>query len=472
MSADNVNTSVNTEEICIKDLLQKKNFSVPCFQRNYQWTLKNIKELWSDLLHVKEKVANDKNFTYRLGSIILYQEKESSFEIVDGQQRIVTLYLLLKVIEDRLSNEEKNSSFDLIKTVWDNDKIGDSRNNITINYKYFEQCIKQPSNWLLDLLNKNIKVIVFTVYDLDIAFQLFDSQNSRGKDLSPHDLLKPYHLREMSLDPIENMYSKEISEKWDSLSSLSEKNAILNLHNFFNDYFFRIYLWSHLLDLRDFTKDDIYIYKGVSSVTSNDYAYKKKLKAAGVNFQLTDHCLSGRMFFEKIFYYHKMLSYLVLNKNNKWLINNESIKGFINNSSFTKVKNLYFVTLLLYFDKFSKLQDESVNAIFFWIALLRIKKESLHNSHIDEYVKKRNGLFQIILDAYNHLDIENCSPEIKSQIKKEEDNITSRLEGKGKNDSKEMCWKLRKALINITVDGDFNWPNQDEDEDNVQSDKQ
>ncbi len=61
-------------------LLTRYNFKIPCFQRHYQWTIKNVKELWLDILHVKEKVENlDEYFSYRLGSIILYQKTNKDF---------------------------------------------------------------------------------------------------------------------------------------------------------------------------------------------------------------------------------------------------------------------------------------------------------------------------------------------------------------------------------------------------------
>ena len=462
--SDNTNCNIITTEECILSLLNK-DFTIPRYQRHYQWTIKNVKELWSDILHIKDKADKENNFTYRLGTIILYKkvQENESFEIVDGQQRIITLYLLFSVL-----CKENNKNYQpiiykackLIGKVWSDDKLGDSRKNISENYKHFEQCknvyLKEGADWLLELLENNIKVIVFEVSnDLDTAFQLFDSHNSRGKDLSPHDLLKAYHLREMSLDPLEKEYSKEISEKWDRLSSLSEKNGIINLHDFFNDYLFRIYLWAHRLDSRDFTKNDINIYKGASAVTSNEYAYIKKLKCAGLNYQLTDHCLSGRLFFEKVFYYHKMLTFLLLNECNNWLINNENLKGYIDWDTFKKVKNLYYVTLLLYFDKFSNLQCESVNAIFDWIAFLRIRDPLLRITHIDTYVNDREGLFQIILDANCHIDIANCSPEIKSKIKSEIKKIKDRAKNRKEN---EHCWKLRQELIILTVDNKYNWP--------------
>jgi hypothetical protein len=45
--------------------------------------------------------------------------------------------------------------------------------------------------------------VIINVDKVEEAFQLFDSQNTRGKELDPHDLLKAYHLREMKRYPYE-----------------------------------------------------------------------------------------------------------------------------------------------------------------------------------------------------------------------------------------------------------------------------
>ena len=50
------------------------------------------------------------------------------------------------------------------------------------------------------------------------AFQFFDSQNARGKDLEPHDLLKAFHLREMNNFSTEEERKKAV-EKWESMDT-------------------------------------------------------------------------------------------------------------------------------------------------------------------------------------------------------------------------------------------------------------
>lgn len=46
-------------------------------------------------------------------------------------------------------------------------------------------------------------MVVFVLADLSEAFQFFDSQNARGRDLDPHDLLKAFHLREFASHEVE-----------------------------------------------------------------------------------------------------------------------------------------------------------------------------------------------------------------------------------------------------------------------------
>ena len=58
-----------------------------------------------------------------------------------------------------------------------------------------------------------LEVVVICVNRVSEAFQLFDSQNTRGKNLDPHDLLKAYHLREMKDYPYEMEHAVK---KWES----------------------------------------------------------------------------------------------------------------------------------------------------------------------------------------------------------------------------------------------------------------
>lgn len=70
------------------------NLVIPNYQRPYKWTAKNAIQLLDDIIDAK----NENKETYRVGTLILHQEGESTYNIVDGQQRTITFSLLLKAL--------------------------------------------------------------------------------------------------------------------------------------------------------------------------------------------------------------------------------------------------------------------------------------------------------------------------------------------------------------------------------------
>ena len=73
------------------------NLSIPDYQRPYKWSIKNITDLLVDTENAINEGEKYSSFRYRVGTIILhYNEKTSSFDIVDGQQRCIS-FLLLKL---------------------------------------------------------------------------------------------------------------------------------------------------------------------------------------------------------------------------------------------------------------------------------------------------------------------------------------------------------------------------------------
>ena len=81
------------------DELFNENLTVPGYQRPYKWSLKSVNNLISDLREIGQSDCEE----YRLGTVIAYKKREDcegreSLEIVDGQQRIITLILILKAL--------------------------------------------------------------------------------------------------------------------------------------------------------------------------------------------------------------------------------------------------------------------------------------------------------------------------------------------------------------------------------------
>lgn len=100
-----------------------KNFSpliIPSYQRGYAWEDDNIKDLLNDINNIK--LSNlDKHFT---GTIVLTKNENSQNEycIVDGQQRLSSLFILIKSIYDKLKDEELRKKYIVIKKRYDEKK--------------------------------------------------------------------------------------------------------------------------------------------------------------------------------------------------------------------------------------------------------------------------------------------------------------------------------------------------------------
>ena len=83
----------------VRDLLGDKRgaiFSIPEYQRGYEWQKKHWRDLWTDVNRIGDQV--DQHY---LGNIILLEKDTGrTYEIVDGQQRIVTISILAMAIRD------------------------------------------------------------------------------------------------------------------------------------------------------------------------------------------------------------------------------------------------------------------------------------------------------------------------------------------------------------------------------------
>ena len=176
--------------------LMKIELKVPEYQRPYRWSSSSTNTLFADTFEAFKSRIDE----YRLGSVILHKTinpitQKLEYNLVDGQQRTTTLSLLLYVLGEKsqklLSENYKPSSRDAIY------------NNYKLLQKRVNELSEEEKSKYKDYLEKNCTVVKIVTDSEQEAFQFFDSQNSRGKSLKPHDLLKSYHLREMARDPEE-----------------------------------------------------------------------------------------------------------------------------------------------------------------------------------------------------------------------------------------------------------------------------
>lgn len=248
------------EERFLTNLLEgsKTRFTIPVYQRNYDWKVEQCRQLFDDL----EEVATENRESHFFGSIVCKADSENRI-VIDGQQRITTSYLLLlalvkqlragiicstdnamvdmlneEYLIDKWHKEEQKLKLKLVKDDQaafealyngNEDKfISDS--NVTQNYFYFCDRIETTSLTADELKNAIEKLIVIDIRLAkdDDAQRIFESLNSTGLDLAEGDKIRNFIL--MGLEPQEQeLYYKDY---WNEI----EKNTEYDVSSFIRDW--------------------------------------------------------------------------------------------------------------------------------------------------------------------------------------------------------------------------------------------
>lgn len=351
------------------------NLNIPNYQRPYKWGVRNIQTLLNDIEEAIGEAGKyqQEEFKYRIGTIILHKdEKGGIFNIVDGQQRTISFVLICKCLG---LNDWGKSILQV------NFAHETSHKNICRNYKFIEEWFSQKGDKVkgnfTEAMTSILEVVTICVDEITEAFQLFDSQNSRGKALDPHHLLKAYHLREMKTD----RYGMEKAvNKWEEKKSADIKKL-------FADYLHPIWEWSSRRKSHDFNTKDIDIYKGVTEYSP--YTYAKRVNKAMPYFQITEPFVAGNDFFEMVDYY------LFLLKSVKQEIQTnpvfENIKTLIEKGEkqhsvgFKYTRELFYCALLYYYDRFHNFDPFIVKKLCKWAFMLRVDRQLLGFDSINKY---------------------------------------------------------------------------------------
>lgn len=229
-------TSIEVNKQSVKQLLEtgkNKKFVIPEYQRPYAWTDEQIQTLFDDLVEYTE---NNNESTYFLGSIVAYENDNNEQEIIDGQQRITSLFLLLRALYDKLSSmvetaEAKNFKTQIEAALWEQHELtaevdyektlitskvmgdegneifrnilvtgktqAEAKDNYSQNYNLFVDLIEKYATaqpelfyWFItNTLNKAI-LLPITADSQDTALTIFSTLNDRGLALSDADIFK------------------------------------------------------------------------------------------------------------------------------------------------------------------------------------------------------------------------------------------------------------------------------------------
>ena len=229
------------------------NFEIPFYQRPYRWQSENVETLLNsirDNLHKEE---------YRIGSIILHNDFDTEkLNIVDGQQRLTTLSLIFMCLDENTLYRLKSEYHHM-----------ESRQNIYQNYRCIKQWFEKhkiDKKQFYAFLLKNCSMVVIVSDDLSEAFQMFDSQNGRGKELEAYNLLKAYHLHAIDNEDSQIQITDEkkiIDRKWEEAVvkvNYGDKKPLLK---YIINELFRIRHWIKKNPGYSFSKANIKEFKGI-----------------------------------------------------------------------------------------------------------------------------------------------------------------------------------------------------------------
>lgn len=260
----------------LADVLRGNFLRIPRFQRPYDWDRDNLTEFWND---VKDRSDPE----YFMGSLVVFlDEKENNLiSIVDGQQRITTITIMLAILRDTLSDLGEagmaSGIHELIET-----RDLDSKSRFVLEHvpadtfmqiaiqqrnpehKYpatstQQQNLQTAHRFLSQSLSSHMKIVIgdkkidrvnycrhlrdcllrmhfisIELDDEDGAYIIFETLNTRGKDLRVSDLLKNHFMR--LLPPTTKGLDRAKNDWTDMMETLSSATVSIDPDSFLAHY--------------------------------------------------------------------------------------------------------------------------------------------------------------------------------------------------------------------------------------------
>lgn len=228
-----------------------ESFFIPSYQRGYRWTKQQVEELLEDIWEFAQDVESNKNTGfYCLQPIVIKKTKEEDFDwdVIDGQQRLTTIYILLKYFEQqtktkpyKIGYETRKNSQEFLKNI-DNvpnenniDFFHMSKTFATIEKWFEDKDFANINLFLTRLLQKpnidnnidkakNIRVIWYeideeentkiqTIYKEDI--EIFTRINMGKIPLTNAELIKALLIQGYGINGNKNNKQFELASEWD-----------------------------------------------------------------------------------------------------------------------------------------------------------------------------------------------------------------------------------------------------------------
>ena len=273
----NNNMIKNVTHISLIELLSSNSnnnfyYSIPLYQRDYSWKKENISEFITDIFEAYQDYIKNNNTNYFFGSVITVMDNEDNnkYNLIDGQQRLTTFILFLKILENdfnetcfkeinkasevekddlsqlrlwirdclwvkkdkelcKLTSEKSNDTI-IITKILSGEDIKKTESRLCDNYDILLKLYNDLKNdyednfKLIKFINfilKNIEFVKVETTSRDSALKIFSILNTRGLELTSTDIIKAETMNDIDVNK-----HKYFESKWRELENKSKEYKI------------------------------------------------------------------------------------------------------------------------------------------------------------------------------------------------------------------------------------------------------
>lgn len=230
-----------------------KDFIIPHYQRGFRWEAQEVEELLDDLWNF-EKTSNKGEF-YCLQPIVLQQKGKNIFHVLDGQQRLTTLYLIVTFLEEIRNDSGYNQPLFTLdyetrtdcRTFLEEKKFKASIDESNIDYFHICKAYETIKNWFAgskhagakmklvpvlmdknDKGNRNVRFIWYEAENNVNPIEIFIRLNVGKIPLTDAELTKALLLQSDKYDEKELKFIQrrlfELASEWDSIEYTLQNN--------------------------------------------------------------------------------------------------------------------------------------------------------------------------------------------------------------------------------------------------------
>lgn len=212
--------------------LKEHNFFVPSYQRGYRWTEHEVIALLDDIY----EFSTEGGKRYCLQPLIVKCRDDDSFEVVDGQQRLTTVYIFMKIAEQEIRSavppfgieyETRNDSAEFLRSLSDKSNLDKEKN---IDFYHIASAYEKINEWLdeqpdksvaIQELNtkirKNVFFIWYNIPDNSNSIAIFTKVNLGKIPLTNAELIRALLLNKDNFSEDIHKRQTEISVAWDRI---------------------------------------------------------------------------------------------------------------------------------------------------------------------------------------------------------------------------------------------------------------